>query len=95
MPKAHSSSIIIAKYTFMDQVRQKSFIVMLVICALSILLVRSCSQGSFMVNGQALDADAIIRVVSKVIFHIIAAGAMLLAALLSMRAFKRDRDEGM
>lgn len=79
----------------MDQVRQKSFIVMFVICALSILLIRSCSQGSFMVNGQALDADAIIRAVSKVIFHIIAAGAMLLAALLSMRVFKRDRDEGM
>lgn len=95
MPKAHSSIIIIAKYTLMDQVRQKSFIVMFVICALSILLVRSCSQGGFMVNGQALDADALIHVVSKVIFHIIAAGAMLLAALLSMRVFKRDRDEGM
>lgn len=95
MPKARSSIISIAKYTLMDQVRQKSFIMMFVICALSILLVRSCSQGGFMVNGQALDADAIIRVVSKVIFHIIAAGTMLLAALLSMRVFKRDRDEGM
>lgn len=95
MPKARSSIISIAKYTLMDQVRQKSFIIMFVICALSILLVRSCSQGGFMVNGQALDADAIIRVVSKVIFHIIAAGTMLLAALLSMRVFKRDRDEGM
>jgi ABC-type transport system involved in multi-copper enzyme maturation permease subunit len=95
MPKARSSIISIAKYTLMDQVRQKSFIIMFVICALSILLVRSCSQGGFMVNGQALDADAIIRVVSKVISHIIAAGAMLLAALLSMRVFKRDRDEGM
>lgn len=95
MPKARSSIIRIAKYTVVDQVRQKSFIMMFVICALSILLIRSCSQGSFMVNGQALDADAIIHVVSKVIFHIIAAGAMLLAALLSMRIFKRDRDEGM
>jgi ABC-type transport system involved in multi-copper enzyme maturation permease subunit len=95
MPKARSSIISIAKYTLMDQVRQKSFIIMFVICALSMLLVRSCSQGGFVVNGQALDADAIIRVVSKVIFHIIAAGAMLLAALLSMRVFKRDRDEGM
>ncbi|HOX16330.1 MAG TPA: ABC transporter permease subunit [Smithellaceae bacterium] len=95
MLKARSSIIRIAKYTLMDQVRQKSFIMMFVICALSILLIRSCSQGSFMVNGQALDADAIIHVVSKVIFHIITAGAMLLAALLSMRVFKRDRDEGM
>ncbi|MGB5219187.1 MAG: ABC transporter permease subunit [Smithella sp.] len=95
MSKAHSAIISIAKYTLMDQVRQKSFIVMFVICALFILFVRGCSQGGFMVNGQALDADAIIRVVLKAIFHIIAAGAMFLAALLSMRVFKRDRDEGM
>ena len=95
MPKTRSSIISIAKYSLMDQVRQKSFIVMFVICALFILLVRGCSQGGFMVNGQALDADAIIRVVLKAIFHIIAVGAMFLAALLSMRVFKRDRDEGM
>jgi len=68
---------------------------MFVICALAILLVRGCYQGNFMVNGQTLDANTVIRVVSKIIFHMIAAGAMLLAALLSMRVFKRDRDEGM
>jgi len=95
MPKARSPVISIAKYTLLDEVRQKSFIIMGVICALSILLVRGCHQGNFMVNGQALDADTIIRVVSKVMFHMIAAGAMLLSALLAMRVFKRDRDEGM
>jgi ABC-type transport system involved in multi-copper enzyme maturation permease subunit len=95
MPKARSPIIRIAKYTLMDEVRQKSFIVMFVICALAILLVRGCYQGNFMVNGQTLDADTVIRVVSKVIFHMIAAGATLLTALLSMRVFRRDRDEGM
>jgi ABC-type transport system involved in multi-copper enzyme maturation permease subunit len=95
MPKARSAIISIAKFTLVDQVRQKSFIIMFVVCALFILLVRNCSEGGFMVNGQALDADAIIRVVLKAIFHIIAAGAMFLAALVSMRVFKRDRDEGM
>lgn len=95
MPKARSPIISIAKYTLLDQVRQKSFIIMLIICALSILLFRSCAQGSFMMNGQALDADSIIRLVSKAIFHVIAAGAILLAALLSMRVFQRDREEGM
>jgi ABC-type transport system involved in multi-copper enzyme maturation permease subunit len=68
---------------------------MFIVCTISILLVRGCYQGNFMVNGQALDAGAVIRVVSKVIFHVIAAGAMLLAALLSMRVFRRDRDDGM
>ena len=85
----------IAQYTLLDEVRQKSFIIMFIICALAILLVRGCSQGNFIVNGQALDADTVVRVVSKAIFHIIAAGAMLLTALLSMRVLKRDREEGM
>jgi ABC-type transport system involved in multi-copper enzyme maturation permease subunit len=48
-----------------------------------------------MVNGQALSADAISWTLSKVIFHVIAAGAMFIAALLTMRVFKRDREEGM
>ena len=95
MPKALPPIIKIAKYTLTDEVRQKSFIIMFIVCAIFILLIRSCYQGNFMVNGQALDADTVIRIVSKVIFHVIAAGAMLLAALLSMRVFRRDRDEGM
>ena len=95
MTKAFPPVISIAKFTLMDEVRHKSFIIMFVICAISILLTRSCYQGNFMVNGQALDVGTIMRVVSKVIFHIIAAGAMLLTALLSMRVFKRDRDDGM
>lgn len=95
MPKTYFPIIRIAKYTLTDEIRQKSFIVMGVICVLAILLVRGCYSGNVMLNGQALDADTVIRVVSKVIFHMIAAGAMLLSALLSMRVFKRDRDEGM
>jgi ABC-type transport system involved in multi-copper enzyme maturation permease subunit len=95
MPAALSPIIKIAKYTLTDEIRQKSFIIMFIICAFAILLVRGCYQGNFMVNGQTLDADTMIRVVSKVIFHIIAVGAMLLTALLSMRIFKRDRDDGM
>ncbi|MHB8137810.1 MAG: ABC transporter permease [Smithellaceae bacterium] len=95
MPKTFSPILKVTKYTIMDEVRQKSFIIMFVICALAILLVRGCYSGNFMVNGQALDAETIVRVLSKVIFHMIAAGAMVLAALLSMRVLKRDRDEGM
>jgi ABC-type transport system involved in multi-copper enzyme maturation permease subunit len=94
MLQTRSPIIRIAKYTLMDEVRQKSFIVMCVICALSILLIRGCYSGNFMVNGQALGADTVIQLVSKLIFHMIAVGAMLLAALLSMRVFKRDREEG-
>jgi ABC-type transport system involved in multi-copper enzyme maturation permease subunit len=85
----------IAKYTFTDEARQKSFVIMFLVCALFIFLVRGCYQGHYMVNGQALDAETVIRIISKMTFHMIAVGVMLLTALLSMRVFKRDREDGM
>jgi ABC-type transport system involved in multi-copper enzyme maturation permease subunit len=95
MPKTIPPIIRIARYTLTDEIRQKSFIIMFAICAIFIFLVRGCYQGNFMVNGQTLDAETVIRMVSQLTFHIIAVGAMLLTALLSMRVFRRDRDEGM
>ena len=80
-PKALSPIIRIAKYTFTDEVRQRSFVVMFVICAIFVFLVRGCYQGNYMVNGQLLDAGTVVGAVSKVTFHVIAAGVMLLAAL--------------
>lgn len=85
----------IAQYTLIDEVRQKSFIIMFVICAVFVFLIRGCYHGNYMVNGQLLDAETVVMAVSKVTFHIIAAGVMLIAALLSMRIFRRDRDDGM
>jgi ABC-type transport system involved in multi-copper enzyme maturation permease subunit len=93
--KALPPIIRIAKYTLIDEVRQKSFIIMFAICAIFVFLIRGCYQGNYMVNGQYLDAATVVRAVSKVTFHVIAAGVMLIAALLSMRVFRRDRDDGM
>jgi ABC-type transport system involved in multi-copper enzyme maturation permease subunit len=95
MPKALSSIIKIAKYTLTDEVRQRSFIVMFVICVTFVFLMRGCYHGNYMVNGQELDAGAIVGSVSRATFHVITVGVMLLTALLSMRVFKRDRDEGL
>src|SRR5664280_3494435 len=95
MPKALSSIIKIAKYTLTDEVRQRSFIVMFVICVTFVFLMRGCYHGNYMVNGQELDAGAIVGSVSRATFHVITIGVMLLTALLSMRVFRRDRDEGM
>src|SRR5450830_784731 len=85
----------IAKYTLIDEVRQKRFVIMFVICAIFVFLIRGCYQGNYMVNGQFLDAGTVVRAVSKVTFRVIGAGVMLIAALLSMRVFRRDRDDGM
>lgn len=84
----------IAKHTLTDEVRQRSFIVMFFICAIFIFLVRGCYHGDYMVNGQELEAGKVVMMVSKVTFHVIAFGVMFLAALLSMRLFRRDRDDG-
>lgn len=94
MPNAWSPVIKIAKYTLTDEVKQKSFIVMFILCALFIFLVRGCYQGNYMMNGQEVDAAKVVILVSKITFHVIAVGVMLLAALLSMRVFRRDSDEG-
>jgi hypothetical protein len=57
MPKALPPIIRIAKYTLTDEARQKSFVIMFVICAIFIFLIRGCYQGNYMVNGQVLDAS--------------------------------------
>lgn len=85
----------ITKYTLIDEVQQRSFVVMFVICAICVFLIRGCYQGNYMVNGQVLDAGTIVRTLSKATFHVIGAGVMVIAALLSMRLFRRDRNEGM
>jgi ABC-type transport system involved in multi-copper enzyme maturation permease subunit len=84
----------IAKYTIVDEVRQKSFVIMFVVCAICVSLIRGCSQGNYMVNGQSLDAGTVARTLSQVAFHVISTGVMVVAALLSMRIFRRDRNEG-
>jgi len=85
----------ITKYTLIDEVRQRSFVIMFAVCAICVFLIRGCYHGNYMVNGQYLDAGTVVRALSKVTFHIIGAGVMVIAALLSMRIFRRDRDEGM
>ena len=87
--------LMIAKYTLADEVRQRSFVILFAICAVFVFLVRGCYQGSYIVNGRMLDAGTVVGVVSKMTFQFIAAGVMLVTALLAMRVFGRDRGEGM
>lgn len=94
MPKDFSPIARIARYTVTDEVRQRSFIVMFVICALFVFLVRGCYHGTFTVSGQAITADELVRMVSKITFNVIVFGVMFLAGLLSMRVFRRDRGDG-
>ncbi len=95
MTKMKNPILKIAKYVLTDEARQKSFIVIFILCALFVFLVRGCYQGHYEVNGQLLDGKSIIEIISKITFQIIAAGAMFVAALLSMGVLRHDRENGM
>lgn len=84
----------IAKYTFVDDLRQRGFLVMFAILVTIVLLSRGCYQSSYMVNGRPVDTGMVVGSVSRVIFHMIMVGTMLITSLLSMRLLKRDRDDG-
>ena len=81
----------LAWWTIIDEFRQRSVVILFAACAAFMFVMRGCYRGSYVVNGEALDAATI---VSQATFHVVAAGVMLLAALMAMRIFKRERDDG-
>jgi ABC-type transport system involved in multi-copper enzyme maturation permease subunit len=84
----------IAVYTLQDQVRHKSFYLLLGLSILFILAIRGCYDGGYTVNGKAVDNTLIAWHVSKIVFHLITAGMFLMVAMLSMKIFSRDHEDG-
>jgi hypothetical protein len=78
-------------WTVLDQFRQRGVVIFVAACAAFLFVVRGCYQGSYVVNGEPLAAATL---VSQATFHVIAAGVMMFAALLAMRIFTRERDDG-
>jgi ABC-type transport system involved in multi-copper enzyme maturation permease subunit len=81
----------LAWWTIIDEFRQRSVVIFIAACAAFMFVIRGCYKGSYVVNGKAFDAATI---VSQATFHVVAAGVMMLAALMAMRIFKRERDDG-
>ena len=77
-----------------DQMRHKSFFVLLGISILFILTLRGCYDGGYMVNGKIVPDTTVAWHVSKIVFHLIAAGMFLMVSMLSMKIFSRDREDG-
>ena len=84
----------IAVYTMRDQMRHKSFYVLLGLSILFILMIRGCYDGEYTVNGKMVDNATIAWHVSKIVFHLIAAGMFLMVSMLSMKIFSRDHEDG-
>lgn len=86
--------IIITGYTLRDQMRHKSVYVLLGLSILFILMIRGCYEGGYAVNGKTVDNMTVAWHVSKIVFHLITAGMLLMVAMLSMRIFSRDHEDG-
>ena len=91
MKKTGATIVTLCCWTIIDAFRQRSVVIFFVACAAFMLLIRGCYQGSYVVNGEALDTATL---VSQATFHVVAAGVMMIAALMAMRIFKRERDDG-
>ena len=81
-------------YTMRDQMRHKSFYVLLGLSILFILTIRGCYDGGYTVNGKMVDTATVAWYVSKIVFHLIAVGMFLMVSMLSMKIFSRDHKDG-
>ena len=74
--------------------RHKSFYVLLGLSILFVLTIRGCYDGGYTVNGEMVDNATVAWHVSKIVFHLIAAGMFLMVSMLSMKIFSRDHADG-
>jgi len=84
----------ITGYTIRDQMRHKSFYVLMAFCLLFVLMIRGCYSGQYVVNGEPLDNITIAWHVSKIVFQVIVSGMFLIVILISMKIFSRDHEDG-
>ncbi|RJQ69981.1 MAG: ABC transporter permease [Desulfobacteraceae bacterium] len=84
----------ISVITLKDQMRQKSFYILLAIAVVFVLLIRGCYKGDYAVNGRQVESAAVAWHASLIVFHFIAAAMFLMTSMLSMGIFSRDRDDG-
>jgi len=84
----------ITGYTIRDQMRHKSFYVLLGLCLLFVLMIRGCYSGQYVVNGKSLDNITVAWHVSKIVFQVITSGMFLIVILISMKIFSRDHEDG-
>jgi len=67
-----NSFLKIVGYTIRDQMRLKSFYVLLGLSILFVLMIRGCFNGQYVVSGKQLDNITVAWYVSKFVFQVIA-----------------------
>ena len=89
-----NSFLKITGYTIRDQMRHKSFYVLLGLSILFVLMIRGCYNGQYVVSGKQLDSITVAWHVSKIVFQVIASGMFLIVILLLMKIFSKDHEDG-
>lgn len=84
----------IAGYTLRDKARSPGMVVLLGLVVLFVLAMRGCYDGRVMIDGRPLEGAAVVGVVSRLVFHLVSSGMLLMAAMLAMTVFSRDRHDG-
>ncbi|HUI94065.1 MAG TPA: ABC transporter permease [Chitinivibrionales bacterium] len=86
----------IVKYTVVDLLHQKSFFILLGVSIAFVLLLRGCYKGNYVdaSSGHAIDSVKVAWYASIFAFHVVCAGVLLIAVILSMGLFSRDRENG-
>jgi ABC-type transport system involved in multi-copper enzyme maturation permease subunit len=85
----------VVKMTLQDELHNKSFYILGIICLLFVFMIRGCFSGSMVMNGQQISGVTAGYYVSIFAFNFIAAAGALMAVLMAMRLLKRDRENGM
>jgi ABC-type transport system involved in multi-copper enzyme maturation permease subunit len=81
----------IVKYTIADQMRAKSFYLLMAISLGLLFLMRGCFSTDYVINGQQVES---LGYISRIIFQVIAMGMLLMISIISMGIFTRDKTDG-
>ncbi|MFP4162723.1 MAG: ABC transporter permease [Chitinispirillaceae bacterium] len=82
-------------FTAADELRSRGFLILTILSVLALVLLRGCFSGEIIVNGEKLEQADVGWHATFIAYHFISVAGMLMAVLVSMRLFKRDKDCGM
>jgi len=89
-----SKLFLIAGHTVQDQLKRRSFYVLLALALFFVLTLRSCYDASYTVNGQQLSGVSVAWHASLLAFQLIASGMLMLSVLLATPVFTTDQQDG-
>lgn len=86
--------LLIAGHTVQDQLKRRSFYVLLALALFFVLTLRGCYDANYTVNGQPVSGVSVAWHASLIAFQLIASGMLMLAVLLATPLFTTDAQDG-